>query len=846
MANVKEWLRLHWKDLAVFGVYIIVTVMMTWPVVGQLNTHLPGRGDDLLVHYWNGWRTKRLIAQGGDLYYTDLLFYPTGVSLLYHNLSWVNIALWLPLEPLVGGVAAFNLAYLLNLFLCAVGMYILARYLTRSTGAAFVAGLVYAFWPYRLFEIDHPNLIVTQWLPLLLLYLIRVVREERKIRHAVVAAVFLVLTGYARWQLLVLAALVAGLYVLYSLWFERRHWNSRVVVALAVTVVLSAALMAPALYPVARGQLTRAHPEDLFPPSLIAKQTDLLGYVVPPHNHLLEGLFKDLVYAKAWDRAWYSNAYLGYIVIPLAVAGIRRARRTIWFWGGLALVSWLLALGPALRFNRQVYYDIPLPHALVKDFLPIQIMREERRFNILLALPVAAMVSYGVLSFRDYASSLIRGRFVHVLFAGVVLLICLDYLQIPVRTFGTEISPFYQSLAAEPGWFGLLNLPTGRDRSPFYMLCQTTHGKPIVEGSVARPPREARDFVESNPFLVHLRDNRMMDPALPDVSRQLAVLAGADVRYIILNEQYAFPWEKDNWRTYLAYRPFYTDHFIAVYRTDPQEGRDFDLSPELHGGLGLVRVISSTNYIGPGSLMEVAVVWGTAEPQREDWAAELTLVDRSGQPQQAVAFPLVSGWPTSEWPANTLAHGRYAFQVDPRLPGGPYALNLTLVRQDAGERVGESVVIADALEMPLPPRVFTRPSMQVEVDALFGDVLRLMGYDLAQGGDELAVTLHWQALRRMDESYKFFVHLYDVESGELVVQADVVPRGWTYPTAWWEAEEVVSDEVRLSLSEVPAGKHRLAVGAYNPDTGERLAVRDQPAHFIVDERRLILPEEIVR
>jgi hypothetical protein len=847
-AHVRKWAQLRWQELTAIGVYIILTLVMTWPLVGQLNTHLPGPGDDLLVHYWNGWWVKRVLTQGGDLFRTDLLFYPTGVSLLYHNISWYNIALWLPLEPLVGGIAAFNLVYLLNLFLCAVGMYILARYLTRSTGGAFIAGLVYAFWPYRLFEIDHPNLIATQWLPLFLFYMMRVVREERKFRHAVIAAVFLVLTGYTRWQLLVFAAFVACGYVLYSLCFERRCWGICVVVALGMVAVIAVALMAPSLYPLLRAQLTRTYPEDLFVESLVAKQTDVLAYVVPPHNHLLEGLFGELEYADGYTRAWYSNAYLGYFVILLIILGVPKAHRMTWLWMGMALVIWLLALGPALRINKHIYTNIPLPYVLVRDFLPIKVMREERRFNILLALPVAAMTAYGVTFLRDWVRRLnkVSTRYMPILFAGLTLLVCVDYLQIPVRTFDTEISPFYQSLAEEPERFALLNLPTGRDRSPYYMLCQTTHGKPIVEGSVARPPREAREFVESNPFLLYLRDNRMMNPKLPDVSRQLALLAKADVRYIILNELYAFPWEKDNWRTYLAYRPFYKDSFITVYRTDLQEGRDFNLSSELYDGLGVVKVISATAFIRPASLMEVAMVWGTVEPQHEDFEVELALVDESARPQQTVTFPLVPGWPTSEWPANALAHGRYAFRVDPRLPGGRYALTLTLVRPDTGERLGESVVIADSLDMPLQPRVFTRPSLQVEVDARFGDALQLLGYDLRQGDDELAVTLHWQALRRMDESYKFFVHLYEIESGELVTQADVVPRGWTYPTTWWEASEVVSDEVHLALSEVPSGRYQLAVGVYNPDTGERLAIVDQPARFVVDERRLILPEEVGR
>jgi hypothetical protein len=823
---LKAWARGHWRDAVALALFAIATIALTWPLVTRLSSHLPGRGDDLLVHYWNGWRTKLLFRRGGELFYTDLLYYPAGVSLLYANFSWMNIGMWLVFEPLLGGIAAFNALYLLNLLLCALGMYALVRYLARSRGAAFVAGLVHAFWPYRLFEIDHPNLITTQWLPLFLLFFIRMIREDRKWQHAVLAAVFITLTGYARWQLLVLSAVTAGLYVLYSLWFERGQWNGRLIQAIVLMVALAALLMAAPTYPIIRGQLTRSHPEDLFVESIVPKQTDLLAYVVPPHNHPLEGLFKGLEYAEGWSRAWYSNAYLGYVVIALAALGIGKTRRMAWFWSGLAIVSWLLALGPALRFNKHIYSSIPLPYTLVADSLPIRIMREPRRFNMLLAIPVSVAAGYGVRALHDRLRRMGTRTAVSVgFFIVIVALICLDYSQVPVQTFDVAVSPFYETLSEVPARSGLLNLPTGRDRSPYYMLCQTVHGKPIVEGSVARPPREAKAFIEDNPFLLYLRDNRMMNPDYPDVSRQLKVLADAGIPYLIINEPWAFPWEKENWRTYITYDPVYSDPFISVYRTDPAANRDFELAQEMIDGVGLTKVISSTESLGPETLMDVAVMWGTSQAQREDFSAELALVDETGQPQQVVAFPPVSNWPTSEWPADTLARGCYTFRVDPRLPGGTYILTLSLVRPDTGEPIGEPAIIREGLRMDLPPRVFRPPPMNTQLDARFGETLSLLGYDLIVDADELEITLHWQALLRMDVSYKFFVHLYEAINHDLVAQADVVPRDWTYPTNWWEAGEVVSDGVRLPLDDVRRGAYDLAVGAYDPKTGERFPVR---------------------
>jgi hypothetical protein len=150
------------------------------------------------------------------------------------------------------------------------------------------------------------------------------------------------------------------------------------------------------------------------------------------------------------------------------------------------------------------------------------------------------------------------------------------------------------------------------------------------------------------------------------------------------------------------------------------------------------------------------------------------------------------------------------------------------------------------VEVQAVERVFDLPPVQVPLEVPFGDALRLLGYGVRQEADELDVTLHWQAVRRIEVAYKFFVHLLDPETGDLVAQADVMPRDWTYPTHWWEAGEVVSDEIRLGLSRVPPGAYDVVIGAYDPETGVRLVVTEsadggEPSDQYLLPERLDLP-----
>ena len=82
----------------------------------------------------------------------------------------------------------------------------------------------------------------------------------------------------------------------------------------------------------------------------------------------------------------------------------------------------------------------------------------------------------------------------------------------------------------------------------------------------------------------------------------------------------------------------------------------------------------------------------------------------------------------------------------------------------------------------------TAPNPQHPTDATFGDVARLVGYDLEAAdvisGGELPVTLHWQALGATERPLTVFVHLVD-EAGNIRGYGDSEPGGGQFPTTGW-------------------------------------------------------------
>ncbi|MBL7065379.1 MAG: DUF2079 domain-containing protein [Anaerolineae bacterium] len=824
------------ETIWVLFAYVLLTVVMTWPLAARLGTHLAG-GGDLWAHQWTFWWVKRSILEGHSPFYTDLLFYPQGVSLTYHNFAWLNIAVWLPLQAIVGRVIAYNVIFITVFALNGFAMYLLAREVTGSKPAAFIGGLVYGFWPYTLSHYEHPNLIATCWVPLVLLYLRRTLQGGQK-RDALLAAFFLFLTGLTRWHLLIMGGVIIGLYLLYQCLVDKACRTRRTLGLLVLIVLVTGILLTPLAAPLVIAQLTRLHPEDIFIDEQTTAQTDLLAYVLPRRYHPLWGDAVSPLYENFNVNKIYV-AFLGYTIIALALYGATRNWRQARFWILAAVVYIALALGPQLRVSGQLYPQVPMPYRLVGDLFFIRILRKPDRFNIFLGLPIGMLTSLGVRALLhqrpfDLKSALLVGV------AGTLVLG--EYCSVPYPTEPPFTPAWYSQLAQEPGDFAILDLPThGHTFDKHYMFYQTTHGKPLVEGKTARPPREALAFINSVPFLKYVRQHNAMDPALVDVSHQLRPLAEAGIRYIILHKKFAGPNQLATWQDWLTFEPYHEDADVVVYRTDPHPERDFVLAHNMTDEIGLIRATSTPTGTTQAGLIQADVRWGSAAAPGRDYDVCLNLINTAGKAAQSHCELLSPTWPTSRWEAGEVVRGAYALQVSPFLEPGTYSLTLTLTDSAPA---GHPFVLGSLRVDPLP-RVFVEPRPAHRLHVLWGDVVLLRGYDLQLSAEALDLTLYWQAMCRMERDYKVFVHLSSLNDGTLVAQDDSVPRRWTYPTSWWEKDEIITDTITLDVSGLSAGRYEVAVGICDSGTLERLPVVDQTGASL-PEQKLVLPDITVK
>lgn len=811
--------------LVVIAAYALVTLAMTYPLGLRLGTHLLSSTNDFWIYPWNNWWVEKALTQGFDVYFTPYLFYPQGARLVWHGFSWFNTFVWLPLHIPLGDLGAHNITILLTYVVAGYTAYLLAYEVTNSRPAAFVAGLVYAFYPHRYAHRGQLKLLSNQWIPLVGFFMVRLTRRSR-VREGVGLGIALALCGLCGWHQLFLAGLWAGMWFVYSLTAERRLWTAHTVRGLLLGALVCLVILAPLLTPMVH-QLMRDQGAGLEPSTEAReKRTDLLAFFLPPADHVL--LRSDVINRVYEERVQFAGAAatVGWVPLALAIFAILKERRLAAPWALASLALGLLALGSRLEVNGRVL-PIPLPYALVKPTLLGTFLRHPNRFNIVLALPVSILVALGWQNARAGSGRLQRA--IPWATAAISVLILFEYCTVPVPTASEPVSPFYRQLREESGNFAVADFPIDLGTDKYYLYTQTLHERPMVGGHVSRPPLDAHAFIGEVPLLTAGRDGPPEEGELDDISRQLEPLAAANVRYVMIHKDRTERANVNAWRRWFPLRPAYEDDRIIAYRTEPKFGRDFDFSASLEDGVGIVSAEADREQVVAGGVLTVRITWGTEEAPQDDWRGEIGLLSESSGIIESVPFAPHEGWETSAWGDNALARSTVTMHVDPSTPGGRYQVVV-------GLRGGTAApAIVDDLRVQGNQQALEGLELDRRLTLTFGRDLQFLGYAIDRRGGRLDVTWHWQALREMTTSYKLFLHLYDGESGALVSQVDMVPGNWSYPTDQWSFGEVVSDRVSLSVAGMPPGTYQMAVGAYDAETGRRLRAPKTGEHTVIDD-----------
>jgi hypothetical protein len=587
--------------------YLVLTLLFTYPLALRLRDAIGGGVLlDTFQNYWNLWWVGHaLLDLQQNPYHATTIQYPFGLPMFFHTYNFLNGLISLPVQVCCGPTVAFNLMYVFAFTMAGIGAYVLVWYLTQHRGAAFVAGLIYAFSPYMAFHLDvgQPFMVSLQWFPFYLWLLLRGLREHW--RFLPWAALLLFMIGLTDWHYTVYALLLTGIVGLYEM-ARLRAW--RPVVGVVGRLALVGALFALAMAPIVVPMLLEVQTSDYAVRDLrhsIYHSTDLAAFFAPSIFHPLWGEWaSELFYGRLVETFIIGGiASLGYIPLALGLVGALGERRRSALYALLFGVFFVLALGPYLRVfgwqSADSAVPIPLPYLLFRELPFMDIHRIPSRFVAVVMLALAVLAGLGVhwLAQRPRIAALPAWQ-QRGLFMLLALLLLFEYWPRPFRMTPVgldEIPPFYQQLAASEGDSAVLEMPDLDARAMFY---QTYHHRPLMGGQLARrrghPWRRARfvgAFLRMSPEWQDAgREN------MPELAR--SALRCQDIRYVVMYNDEGTRADRRSIRAleaeiFAGIAPIHSDEIMRVYEVhnerpdvpywtfDPQQWRPLGMLPEL-------------------------------------------------------------------------------------------------------------------------------------------------------------------------------------------------------------------------------------------------------------------------
>jgi hypothetical protein len=349
-------------------------------------------------------------------------------------------------------------------------MFLLVRSLTGNSGAAFVAGFVFAFLPYRFMHYAHLELQMAQWMPLCLWAINRTIQYGRR-RDGLMAGIFLAMQTLSSWYYGIFLATylvsVGGALLIAA----GRDRFRRALRPLVLGAILSAIIVAPFAGPYLDARRAVGERPD----------SEIEFYSATPQNYLAahprNALFGPLTaHWGAQERELFQG-----VAVPLvALVGL---------WPPLSAARIAYAIGFAFAFDMSLGFNglfHPWLHAYA---LPYRGLRVPARMAIIVGLSLAIFVGYGVARICRR----VKGRNATAAVLAITLAVFfVEYRStLPLSPVWRQPPPVYDALRDHPDSV-LVELPIIAPDiaiEPIYMYFSTFHWHRLVNGYSGFSPR---------------------------------------------------------------------------------------------------------------------------------------------------------------------------------------------------------------------------------------------------------------------------------------------------------------------------------------------------------------------
>jgi hypothetical protein len=502
-AAVNRWAG--WRGLLAITIfYAALAAFMTWPQARSIKTHALEHQDV----YFNLWRLRWIahaLSTSPLGIFNANVFHPETGVLAYSDAMLVEGVIGAPLLWAgVPPVLVHNLLLLGAIVGSAVANFVLARHLTGSVPGALVAGVVFAFAPYRFAHYMHMELQWALWSPLAFWALQRTI-ESGSLRFGLLVGVFVALqmasSIYYGVFLFILIAAV-GAVQLIPLRGRPLVWSAR-------ALLLGGALAAAASWAYS------------LPYSAAAARVgtrssqDVASFSARPHDYAF-ATPTNLLYGSPDRDPSERQLFPGILPPLLAVVGLLLVPPTteaMAYLIGLVL-AFELSLGAHGRLYPLMYQHLGVLHGL----------RATARAAVFVLLFLGVLAAHGTAALAR-AMPRVNVLVVATLLCAAVLL---EYRvgPLPLVPYPNEAPPLYKLLGTLPAGI-VIEFPIPKPESlpyhdPRFEYMSTFHWLPLLNGYSGFYPRS---------YLLRLARLKRF----PD-AESVASLGREHVRYVVVHD----------------------------------------------------------------------------------------------------------------------------------------------------------------------------------------------------------------------------------------------------------------------------------------------------------------------
>jgi len=551
----------HDLTLAAF-IYFVITLVFFFSCLKTMKDHLFGPQWDNMAYLWNMWWAN-LAARSPDikLSYTNHIFYPEGTYLYFHFFSFYNLALSVLFSGVFGLTATYNLLILHSFVIAGIGAFLLVKYLTGDSYLAILGGFIFAFNPaHCAHSMYHMNIASIQFIPFFVLFYIKAIRFPCW-KNLALASLFFLLVTLCSWTYFIFSFYFIILSYIYLAVRRRKVIMADVIIRASVVVGATLLILSPWLWKMILLKFSGSQGA-VAPGGHNHSVADVWSFIMPSLYHPLNRLgFIHKGNILCTGSPWEKTVYLGFVNILIVVYAFKKTVKHTagYFMAMLAFI--ILTMGTNMHFVGHIT-PVVLPYTIIKHIPFLANARCPSRAVMYIYVFWAVIVAFSLGSIlKNMTSRASRRTFLSI----VTALIFLDFMFFCGETTKVYAPACYDLLKKDKDRFAILELPTAYLPSERYMMYQTKHGIPILQGAVSR---------RSNSSLV--------DRLAPDLIKLKKQLIDNKVKYIVMHPELIFMADKATFggeekfdtayrKKYAAVRKFIQQlekYFKIIYRDD--------------------------------------------------------------------------------------------------------------------------------------------------------------------------------------------------------------------------------------------------------------------------------------